>query len=135
MHRFRFLCIPGIFVMMALLMSSCVHSGKDSSTIKNEVKYEALSPWGEADPKPLKGISERIDSLSAKKIGIFANYKRAAIPIAISLKERLESTYPDSQISIYHSDRWNVTEIETDKSETFKKWVKENDAIILLVGD
>lgn len=136
MHRFRFLRMMGIFIMLMLfLLSSCMHSGKDSSTIKNQLQYEALSPWGEADSKPLKGISERIDSLSGKKIGIFANYKRAAIPIAISLKEHLESSYPDSQFSIYHSDKWNVTEIETDKSEIFKKWVKGNDAVILLVGD
>ena len=141
MSRFRFLRILGIFAMPVLfLLSSCVHSSKDSSNIQSgqnlsEIKYKALSPWGEADPKPLKGISERIDSLAGKKIGLFANYKRAAIPIAMSLKDQLDSAYPDSQVSIYHSDQWNVTEIETEKKETFKKWVKSKDAVILMVGD
>jgi hypothetical protein len=133
MHRFRIFCIMGIFVMLAVfLMSSplAVYAKSSSS-----IQYEALSPWGEADPKPLKGISPRLDSLAGKKIGLFANYKRAAIPIAISLKARLESAYPDAQVSIYNSDKWNVTEIETEKSETFKKWVKGNDAVILMVGD
>ena len=133
MHRFRFLRMMGIFVMLAVfsLSSSVMLYAKDSSGIK----YEALSPWGEADPKPLKGISTRLDSLSGKKIGLFANYKRAAIPIAISIKQRLESAYPNSQVSIYNSDKWNVIEIETEKGETFKKWVEGNDAIILMVGD
>ena len=133
MHRFRFLRMMGIFVMLAVfsLSSSVTLYAKDSSAIK----YEALSPWGEADPKPLKGISARLDSLAGKKIGLFANYKRAAIPIAISLKQKLESAYPDSQVSIYNSDKWNVIEIETEKGETFKKWIEANDAVILMVGD
>ena len=136
MHRFRFLRMMGIFAIPALFwLSACVDSGKDSSGIKSAVQYEALSPWGEADPRPLKGISERLQNLSGKKIGLFANYKRAAIPIAVSLKEKLESAYPESQFSIYHSDKWNVTEIETEKSEIFKKWVEGNDAVILMVGD
>jgi hypothetical protein len=123
----------GIFVMLAVfsLLSPVMVYAESSSSIQ----YEALSPWGEADPKPLKGISPRLDSLAGKKIGLFANYKRAAIPIAISLKERLESEYPDLRVSIYNSDKWNVTEIETEKSETFKKWIKGNDAVILMVGD
>ncbi|MGD9160073.1 MAG: hypothetical protein PVG39_16785 [Desulfobacteraceae bacterium] len=133
MHRFRFLQMIGIFVMLAVfsLLSPVMVYAESSSSIQ----YEALSPWGEADPKPLKGISPRLDSLAGKKIGLFANYKRAAIPIAISLKERLESEYPDLRVSIYNSDKWNVTEIETEKSETFKKWIKGNDAVILMVGD
>ena len=133
MHRYRFLRMMGIFAILAVfsLLSPVMLYAKSSS----EIQYKALSPWGEADPKPLKGISERLDSLSGKKIGLFANYKRAAIPIAISIKEKLESAYPDSQVSIYNSDKWNVTEIETEKSETFKKWVMGNDAVILMVGD
>lgn len=133
MYRFSHLWVPGIFAILAvfLLSPTGMVFAKDSSSIQ----YEALSPWGESDPKQLKGISPRLDNLSGKKIGLFANYKRAAIPIAISLKERLESTYPDSRVSIYHSDKWNVTEIETEKSKTFKKWVEGNDAIILMVGD
>lgn len=133
MFRFRIFSIMGIFVMLAgfLLSSTGMLFAKDSS----KIQYEALSPWGEADPRPLKGISPRLDSLSGKKIGLFANYKRASIPIAISLKARLETAYPDSQFSIYHSDQWNVTEIETENSATFKKWVEGNDAVILMVGD
>ena len=133
MHRFRNFWILGIFGMLVIFsLSSCNSlSVEDSSNIQ----YEALSPWGEADPKILKGISTRLDNLSGKKIGLLANYKRAAVPIAVSLKSKLETKYPDSRFSIYHSDQWNVVEIETEKGERFKKWVEGNDAIILMVGD
>ncbi|MFC1838649.1 hypothetical protein ACFL1N_03635 [Thermodesulfobacteriota bacterium] len=133
MHRFRNFWISGIFVLLAVFsLSSCNSQPvKDSSNIL----YEVLSPWGDADPKILKGISARLDNFSGKKIGLFANYKRAAVPIAMSLKEQLESKYQDSRFTIYHSDQWNVVEIETEKGERFKKWVEGNDAIILMVGD
>lgn len=133
MRRFRILKVLRILVIVAALLplQAGMLLAKDSS----KILYKALSPWGETDPRPLKGISPRIDSLSGKKIGLFANYKRASIPIALSLKARLEKAYPDSQFSVYHSDQWNVTEIETENSATFKKWVEGNDAIILMVGD
>ena len=133
MHRSRIFRIQAMFFILTavLLAPSGMLFAKDSSSIQ----YEVLSPWGEADPKPLKGISPRLDSLSGKKIGLFANYKRAALPIAGSLQKRLRSMYPDSLVSIYHSDQWNVTEIETKNHDAFKKWVEGVDAIILMVGD
>ena len=133
MLRFSYLWIPGFLVILAVLLqaSAGMLFALDSSVIQ----YEVLSPWAETDPKPLKGISPRLDNLSGKKIGLFANYKRAAVPIAESLQKRLRSMYPDSQVSIYHSNQWNVTEIETGNRELFKKWVEGNDAVILLVGD
>ena len=133
MNKSRIFWILGLSAILtvSLMSPSCTPIAKDSSNIQ----YEALSPWGEADPKPLKGISPRLDNLAGKRIGLFANYKRAAIPIALSLKERLESKYPDSEFSVYHSDQWNVTEIETENGEAFRKWIEENDAVILTVGD
>jgi hypothetical protein len=131
MHRFRSLWIPGMIAMLAAFLPACKQSAQDSSGIQ----YEVLSPWAEADPRPLQGISPRLDNLSGKKIGLFANYKRAAMPIAKSLQEKLKTAYPDSQFSIYHSADWNVTEIETKNRDKFTEWVKGNDAVILLVGD
>jgi len=133
MYRFRSLWILGMFVILATVLPA--PSGMLFAMDSSNIQYEVLSPWGEADPKPIKGISPRLDNLSGKKIGLFANYKRAALPIAISLQKRLRSMYPDSQVSIYHSDQWNVIEIETENREVFKKWAEGNDAVILLVGD
>ena len=128
-----------IFWSLSILVILTVCSLSPSSRLfaknSSNIQYEVLSPWGEADPKQLRGISPRLDNLSGKKIGLFANYKRAAIPIALSLKEQLESKYPDSEFSVYHSDQWNVIEIETENGEAFTKWVEGNDAVILTVGD
>ena len=130
--------LPNLWSLSILsILTVCILSpssrlfAKDSS----DIQYEVLSPWGEADPKQLRGISPRLDDLSGKKIGLFANYKRAAVPIALALKEQLESKYPNSEFSVYHSDQWNVIEIETEKGEAFRKWVQGNDAVILTVGD
>ena len=97
-------------------------------------RYEVLNPWGETASLKLTGLSPRLDSLEGKKIGLFANYKHSAIPIALSLKEWLGSMYPDSKINIYSSDQQTAREIDTKRSETFKSWARGNDAIILLVG-
>ena len=133
MLRFTYLWIPGFLVILAVLLQAS--AGMLFALDSSGIQYEVLSPWGDVDPKPLKGISPRLANLSGKKIGLFANYKRAALPIAESLQKRLQSMYPDSKITIYHSNQWNVTEIETGNRELFKKWAEGNDAVILLVGD
>ncbi len=133
MPRFNYLWIPGFFVILAFLLQAS--AGMLFAMDSSGIQYEVLSPWADTDPKPIKGISSRLDTLSGKKIGLFANYKRAAVPIAESLQKRLRSMYPDSQVSIYHSNQWNVTEIETENRELFKKWIEGNDAVILMVGD
>jgi hypothetical protein len=132
MPGFRFLIKSIIFILAVL---SLTIPGRLAAQNSSTIVYEALSPWGDAAPKPLKGISERPASLSGKKIGIFANYKRSAMPIASSLQARIKAAYPDSEVSIYHSDKWNVIEIETEKKDAFKKWIDSNDAFVLLVGD
>jgi len=133
MHRFCSLWVLGMSVILVAALQA--PSGMLFALDPSAIQYEVLSPWAEADPIPLKGISSRLDNLSGKKIGLFANYKRASLPIAASLQKRLRSMYPDSQVSIYHSAQWNVTEIETENREKFTEWAKGNDAVILLVGD
>ncbi len=133
MLGFRFSIKTIILVILAVLSLTIPERLAAQNT--SPIVYEALSPWGDAAPKPLKGISERPASLAGKKIGIFANYKRAAMPIAASLQDRIKESYPDAEVSIYHSDKWNVIEIETEKKDAFKKWVESNDAFVLLVGD
>ena len=100
-----------------------------------EHPYQVLSPWAEVDPIPLKGISPRLDSLAGKKIGVFANYKRAAVPIAESVQKKLKAMYPGAEISFYHSDQWNVDEAETENREKFTQWAEGVDAAVLDVGD
>ena len=133
MTGFRYFLTLGMFA--AIVAASPGLSGALFAQDASEIQYETLSPWAEVDPVPLRGISPRVDSLAGKKIGLFANYKRAAMPIAEALQKKLESKYPDSTVTLYHSTRWNVTEVETDNREKFTEWAKGVDAAILVVGD
>jgi len=58
------------------------------SADKTSALYEVLSPWAEADPIPLKGLSPRLDDLAGKKIGLLCNNKRAA-PLILNVTERI----------------------------------------------
>jgi hypothetical protein len=100
-----------------------------------DVQFEALSPWAEVDPIPLHGLSPRISTLEGKKIGLFVNPKRAAMPIAESIQKKLKTMYPNIQTIVFHSTEPNVNEIETKNKEKFTEWVKGIDAAIAVVGD
>jgi len=100
-----------------------------------EYQYEVLSPWAEVDPIPLRGISPRLDSVSGKKIGLFANFKRAARPIQAEVERRLKERFADIETSLFDSRLPNVTETETVNKEKFTAWAKEMDAVIAAVGD
>ncbi len=132
MRTTRFLCALGMF---AAIEASLIPSNSLFAQNESEGRYEVLSPWAEVDAVPLRGISPRLESLAGKKIGLFANYKRAAVPIAESVQKRLKTMYPGSEISLFHSRRWNVTEIETENRDRFEAWAKGMDAVILVVGD
>jgi hypothetical protein len=99
-----------------------------------KAQYEVMNPWAEADPKPVRGISPRLQTLSGKKIGLFANYKRASRPILAEVEKGLKAKYPDVQTSLFHSTRWNVTEAEYDKAK-WESWIKGVDAVVASVGD
>jgi hypothetical protein len=98
-------------------------------------QYEVVSPWAEADPKPVRGISPRVDTLAGKKVGLFANFKRAAVPIAQAIEKRLKAQYPDIQTNLFHSTEPNVDESVTANKAKFAAWAKEMDAVIAVVGD
>ncbi len=98
-------------------------------------QFKVLNPWAEVDPIPLRGIAPRLDSLAGKKIGLFANFKRASRPIAASLGKRLKTMYPDCETSLFDSRGANVVESETKSRDRFIAWVKGVDAVILAVGD
>jgi hypothetical protein len=112
-------------------------SGKENASVKSgaEYVYEALSPWAEVDPIPLMGISPRVDSLAGKKIGLFANFKRAAVPIATEVEKRLKERFPDIETILFHSTLPNVDESETVNKERFTAWAKGVDAVVGVVGD
>ena len=98
-------------------------------------QYEVLSPWAAVDPVPLRGVSPRIDSLDGKKIGLFANFKRSAVPQANMAEKKLKAKFPTIQTELYHSREENVNEMETANREKFIAWVQNVDAVVAMVGD
>ena len=131
MRRFiPILAISALTVMAVLSCSGCSSSGNDSAT-----EYEVLSPWADIDPIPLRGINPRLDTLAGKKIGLFANFKRAAMPIAREIEKRLKERFPDIETSLYHSVLPNVDESVEQDAEKFEAWAKGVDAAIAVVAD
>jgi len=124
------------FILAAFaVMSGSGFSIAQSSEKGAEPRFKVLSPWAEVDPIAQRGITPRLDTLAAKKIGLFSNFKRAARPIVVEVEKRLKSIYPDSAISFFDSRGANVVETETKNREQFIAWVKSVDAVILAVGD
>jgi hypothetical protein len=135
MRKFLSALSIGILVVLAAQNSSWAQGAASSNPKAPNNQFEVLSPWADVDPISLRGISPRIPTLSGKKIGLFVNPKRAAMPIALSIERRLKSMYPDVQTIIYHSVGANVNEIETKNKERFTAWAKGLDAAIAVVGD
>ena len=98
-------------------------------------QFRVLSPWADADPPPLRGISARLTTLDGKRIGIFRNFKQAAKPYAAVMASKLKERFPRSEISIYESDGANVLETETDNKAKFEKWASGVDTAIALFGN
>ena len=97
-------------------------------------KYEVLSPWAEADPIPLKGLSERLANLECKTIGLFRNSKRAARPISIAVEEKLKEKFPSLDFSTFILMP-NAGVDDTEERGRFDEWIKGVDAVVLSYGD
>ena len=134
----RLISVSVMILFTVMAVSSCSKNAEVTETASVKVsadEYEVLSPWADVDPVPVRGISPRIDSLEGKKIGLFANFKRAAIPIVTEIEKRLKEKYPNIETSLFHSTLPNVTETETINKEKFTAWAKSVDAVIGVVGD
>jgi hypothetical protein len=134
MRRFLSALSIGILTIIATQDSSRAQAGSAKAKAP-DIQFEVLSPWADVDPIPLRGISPRISTLAGKKIGLFVNPKRAAMPIAESIDKKLKAMYPDVQTIVFHSTEANVNEIETKNKEKFTAWAKGLDAVIAVVGD
>lgn len=104
-------------------------------TSKSGAVYEVLSPWAEADPIPLYGLSARIDKLDGMKIGLFQNGKRAALPILGVTEHLLKEKFPKIQISRFVGQSLSVSMDEPQRLPEFEDWLKGVDAVIAAVGD
>ena len=124
-----------IVVMVGLIAMAALTGCSSMSAGRNTAEYEVMNPWADVDPIPLRGISPRIDGMEGKKIGVFANFKRSAVPQARMVEKKLKGKFPTIQTELYHSAEANVNEIETGNREKFIAWVKSVDAVVAAVGD
>jgi len=99
--------------------------------------YDVLSPWAEVDPTLLSGITPRVDDLRGKRIGLYANYKPAAVPIQDAVEAQLRSRF-GSQVAIsrfVQTDSGDALSSE-DHGARYTRWLQEElDAVIVAVGD
>ncbi len=128
-----------IFIVLLLgtsvLMGNQTLSGAQNSGNTADPQFRVLSPWAEVDPITPRGISPRLNTLAGKKIGLFANFKRASRPILEEVEKQLKGMYPDCETSLFDSRGANVVETETENRAQFIAWAKGVDAVILAVGD
>ena len=97
-------------------------------------EFEVLSPWAEVDPRPLTGISPRVDNLAGKNIGLFTNYKRAAPLILDALQKRLAEMFPTARFTGFLFTR-NFDISETSEVGKFEDWLKDVDIAVAAIGD
>jgi hypothetical protein len=98
--------------------------------------YEVLSPWAETDPLVLRGITPRLADVRGKRIGLYANYKRAAVPVQNAMETVLRASFGEA-ITIERFAQAGSNDIgsSTDEGPRFAEWLKEVDAVIVAVGD
>ena len=98
--------------------------------------YDVLSPWAETDPLPLKGITPRLQDVRGKRIGLYANYKRAAVPIQDAVHAELAQRL-GSEVTLerFHQAGSNDVGSSSDEGPRFAKWLEDLDAVIVAVGD
>jgi hypothetical protein len=134
MRRFTVALIVGVFVFLAAGVPFNGPYAQNAPVSKNvpNNQFEVLNPWAEVDPKPPRGIQPRLNTLAGKKIGMFANTKRAAKPILAEFEKNLKQRYPDAQTSLFQIKQRIVHEAERPK---FEAWVKGVDAVVAAVGD
>lgn len=98
--------------------------------------FEILSPWAEADPVPVNGLtSERMSDLNGKKIGMFCNIKQASNRIMPVLERKIMEKYPKAEFSYFRGQAFSVSELEPQNKDKWDKWIDECDTVILAVGD
>jgi hypothetical protein len=100
-------------------------------------QYEVLSPWAETDPITFRGLTApRLTGLEGKKIGLFASSKPISKRIIDAVQAKLKEKFPTTETSVWVGQGpWAILQIDTDRRESYKDWVKGVDAVIAAVGD
>ena len=106
-----------------------------AATSQHGADYEVLSPWADADPVPLRGISKRPENLAGAKIGLYSNRKRAADLTLDAVERELLERFPTVQLPRYECTTVNLPEMLSEGKARFEAWVSSVDAVVLSVAD
>jgi hypothetical protein len=98
--------------------------------------YEVLSPWGEVDPVPPRGILPRVTDLSGKTIGLFSFFKPVGPPLMREIERQLKERFPTAKFSHYQYPVHSVEIAEDDNYKaSFEEWLKGVDTVVTGHGD
>jgi len=100
-------------------------------------QYEVLSPWADAAPIPLRGISPRVTDLTGKTVGLYAMISKVASrPILTVVEQKLKERFPTMKFSWFLHDRYLLGGFdETENKVRLGEWLKGVDTVIAAVGD
>jgi hypothetical protein len=103
------------------------------------VVYEAIGPWADVDPIPLRGLTPRLKDMAGKTIGLLANAKTAAQPILTVVEEKLKARYPGIKTvrwtGSYSTVSGNLGREQDEVSPKFRDFVNGVDAVVAAIGD
>ena len=100
--------------------------------------YEILSPWADADPVPLKGITPRTGGLADKRIGFLYNISPPSRMILTVVEARLKERFPGCTTVWYANELppgKGIADLEGEEKAKFEEWVKKVDVVAAAVGD
>lgn len=96
------------------------------------IKLEVLNPRARIHEKVQKTISERLDTLNGKKIGILDNGKPAAGLLTPYYEEALKRRFPNIQFRTWSVPLALKQELKEPRLKEMAHW---SDAVIALTGD
>ena len=99
-------------------------------------KYTVLSPWAEPLEENVYGLTERLDSLEGKTIGLYAHFKGQVVAINNTLERVIHEQYPGIRTKKIQFKK-DTTEIKDDPAfyQELKAWLEDVDAVIVAYGD
>jgi hypothetical protein len=92
-----------LLLCIALILCGTVGIGQEVSRPANDrVILEVLNPRGEIEPPPVYGISQRIQALDGKKIGLYDNGKDGFAEFLNEIERLLKEKHPTVTVLRYN---------------------------------
>lgn len=100
------------------------------------MEYTVLSPWAQVNTADAKGLSPRLDTLSGKRIGMFAHFKGHSFLILKEIESAIKRQYPSAEFTYLQYPK-DTKEIQDDEEflPRLKEWLSHVDGVIAAYGD